>query len=70
MTAIMAIMKDENGDAIMLQQYQQEDEDTCAAADIVDVGTLLLVKEPYIKFLSRRFHHSSVTLGSFCTVAP
>jgi hypothetical protein len=51
MTAIMAIMEDENGDAIMLQLYQQEDEDTRAAADIVDVGTLLLVKEPYFKVM-------------------
>jgi hypothetical protein len=51
MTAIMALMEDENGDVIMLQLYQQEDEDTRAAADIVDVGTLLLVKEPYFKVM-------------------
>ncbi|KAI9767247.1 MAG: hypothetical protein M1840_005847 [Geoglossum simile] len=51
MTAIMAIMEDENGDTVMLQLYQQEDEDTRAAADIVDVGTLLLVKEPYFKVM-------------------
>jgi hypothetical protein len=49
MTAIMAIMEDENGDVIMLQLYQQEDEDTRAAAGIVDVGKLLLVKEPYLR---------------------
>ncbi len=45
----MAIIEDENCDAIMLQLYQQEDKDTRAATDIVDVGTLLLVKEPYFK---------------------
>jgi hypothetical protein len=51
MTAIMAIMEDENGDVITLQLYQQEDEDTRAATDIVNVGTLLLVKEPYFKVM-------------------
>jgi hypothetical protein len=51
MTAIMALMEDENGDAIMLQLYQQEDEDIRAAADIVNVGTILLVKEPYFKVM-------------------
>ena len=46
MTAIMAIVEDENGDVIMLQLYQQEDESARAAADIVNVSTILLVKEP------------------------
>ena len=49
MTAIMAIMEDENGDVMMLQLYQQEDEGKLAAADILNVGTILLVKEPYFK---------------------
>jgi len=31
MTAIMALMEDENGHVIMLQLYQQEDEDTGAS---------------------------------------
>lgn len=51
MTAIMALMEDENGDAILLQLYQQEDEDTRAATDIVNIGTILLVKEPYFKVM-------------------
>lgn len=51
MTAIMAIMEDENDDVMMLQLYQQEDEGKRAAADIVKVGTILLVKEPYFKVM-------------------
>ena len=51
MTAIMAIMEDENGDVMMLQLYQQEDEGKRAAADIVNTGTILLVKEPYFKVM-------------------
>ena len=51
MTAIMAVMEDENGDVILLQLYQQEDEGNRAAADIVNVGTILLVKEPYFKVM-------------------
>lgn len=51
MTAIMAIMEDENGDVISLQLYQQEDDSNRAAADIVNVGTVLLVKEPYFKVM-------------------
>lgn len=49
MTAIMAIMEDENRDVLMLQLFQQEDENKRAAANIVDVGTILLIKEPYFK---------------------
>jgi hypothetical protein len=51
MTAIMAVMEDKNGDVITLQLYQQEDEGKRAAADIVNVGTILLVKEPYFKVM-------------------
>jgi len=51
MTAIMALMEDENGDAIMLQLYQQEDKDTREATNIIRVGTILLVKEPYFKVM-------------------
>ena len=49
MTAIMAIMEDENGDVMMLQLYQQEDEVKRPVVDVVNVGTILLVKEPYFK---------------------
>ena len=51
MTAIMALMEDENRDVIMLQLYQQEDEDIREATNIVSVGTILLVKEPYFKVM-------------------
>lgn len=51
MTAIMAVMEDENGDVILLQLYQQEDERNRAAADIIKVCTILLVKEPYFKVM-------------------
>jgi hypothetical protein len=44
-TAIIAIIEDKNSNAIILQLYQQEDKD-CTAADIVDVGILLLVRSP------------------------
>lgn len=51
MTAIMAVMEDENEDVILLQLYQQEDESDRSAADIISVGTVLLVKEPYFKVM-------------------
>lgn len=51
MTAIMALMEDEKGDVVLLQLYQQEDEDARRATDIVNVGTILLVKEPYFKVM-------------------
>jgi hypothetical protein len=51
MTAILAIMEDEKGDAILVQLYQQEDEVARKAVDIVNVGTILLIKEPYFKVM-------------------
>lgn len=51
MTAIMALMEDENRDVILLQLYQHEDENKRAAVDIVNIGTVLLVKEPYFKVM-------------------
>ena len=50
-TAIMALMEDENPDAILLYLYQQEAEDTRAADKIITDGTILLVKEPYFKLM-------------------
>jgi hypothetical protein len=52
MTAIMALMEDEGGDAILLQLYQQQDENTRKAVDVVDVGTILLIKEPFFKIMA------------------
>jgi hypothetical protein len=52
MTAVMAIVEDENGDVMMLQLYYQEDENTRPAEDILGEGTILIVKEPYLKLMS------------------
>ena len=51
MTAISALMEDEKGDAVSLQLYKQEGDDLREAAEIVNVSTILLVKEPYFKVL-------------------
>lgn len=51
MRAVMAVMEDENEDAVLLQLYQQEDESDSSAVDIISVGTVLLVKEPYYKVM-------------------
>lgn len=52
MTAVMAIVEDENGDAIMLQVYYQEEETIRPAEDILGEGTILIIKEPYLKLMS------------------
>jgi hypothetical protein len=52
MTAIMVLVEDDHTDAVMLQLYQQEAEDTREASHIVNVGTILLVKEPYFKVMA------------------
>lgn len=51
MTAIMAVMEDENDHVVLLQLYQQEDESHRSATDIVNVNTVLLIKEPYFKVM-------------------
>lgn len=48
----MAIVEDENGDVTMLQLYYQEDENTRPAEDLLAEGTVLIVKEPYLKLMS------------------
>jgi len=52
MTAVMAIVEDENRDVIMLQLYYQEEENIRPADDILGEGTVLIVKEPYLKLMS------------------
>jgi hypothetical protein len=52
MTAIMVLVEDDRADVIMLQLYQQEEEDIRDAGNIVNVGTILLVKEPYFKVMA------------------
>ena len=51
MKAIVALMEDESGEAIVLQLYQQEDGETRKAIDIVNVDTILLVKKPNFKIM-------------------
>ncbi|KAL9077334.1 MAG: hypothetical protein Q9157_003370 [Trypethelium eluteriae] len=51
MTAIMALMEDKKDDVVLLQLYQQEDEISLEATKIVNIGTILLVKEPYFKVM-------------------
>ena len=48
MTAVMAIVEDENGDTILLQLYHQEQAGE-TSEDILMEGGILLVKEPYLK---------------------
>lgn len=52
MTAVMVMAEDERDDVISLQLYQQEEEETREASDIVDVGTIVFVKEPYFKVMA------------------
>ena len=52
MTAVTAIVEDENGDVIMLQLYYQGEENACPAEDLLGEGTILIVKELYLKLMS------------------
>jgi hypothetical protein len=48
MTAVMAIVEDETGDVLMVQLYHQED----GTEDIITEGTVLILKEPFLKLMS------------------
>lgn len=52
MTAVMVVAEDEAGDAMLLQLYQQDEEAGRAAADVVGVGAVLLLKEPFFKVMA------------------
>ena len=52
MTAVMVIAEDEHGNGIMHMVYQQEDAEYWLAGDIVQVGGVCIVKEPYFKTMS------------------
>lgn len=52
MNAIMAIVEDENEDALMLQLYYQEEENERSMEEILGEGRVLIVKEPYLKLMS------------------
>jgi hypothetical protein len=49
MTAVLVLVEDEYSDVTMLQLYQQEHEASRLATDLVDKGSILLVKEPFFK---------------------
>lgn len=51
MTAIMVLVEDERGHVVMLQIYQQDDETTRAATEIVNVGKVMILKEPFLKVM-------------------
>ncbi|KAI9878412.1 MAG: hypothetical protein M1830_000932 [Pleopsidium flavum] len=48
----MVVMEDERDDVVMLQLYQQEDEDDRPARDIVGEIGVCIVKEPYFKVMA------------------
>ncbi|OQD61514.1 hypothetical protein PENPOL_c016G08758 [Penicillium polonicum] len=50
MTAVMAIVEDEDGTVLMLQLYNQEQE--LSNAHNLREGTVLVVKEPYVKVMA------------------
>ena len=52
MTGILALMEDLNGDAVLTQLYHQEVEKKRKVTEIISVGTIILVKEPYFKVMS------------------
>ncbi|KAJ4370809.1 hypothetical protein N0V86_008500 [Didymella sp. IMI 355093] len=52
MVRILVLVEDESEHAIVLQIYQQDDEETRAASDVVDVGTVMILKEPYLKVMA------------------
>ncbi|KAB8302482.1 hypothetical protein EYC80_005886 [Monilinia laxa] len=51
-TGIMAIVEDENADALPLQLYQQPEEKLRPAASVITVQDIFLIKEPYLKTTS------------------
>jgi hypothetical protein len=52
LTGIVILVEDHRADVVMLQLYYQEEEDSRETTDIVNVGTILLVKEPYFKVMA------------------
>jgi hypothetical protein len=49
MTAIMAVVEDEKRDALVVQLYQQPDENVRPATSIITDGDVFLIKEPFFK---------------------
>ena len=56
MTAVMAIVEDEKGDVLMVQLYHQKDNADSHAEDIISMGSVMILKEPYLKQTSDGNH--------------
>lgn len=76
-TAIMAVVEDENAVAIQLQLYQQPDENLRPATSVIMKNDVFLIKEPYLKTTSDggyglRVDHVSdaIRLGAFHDMVP
>jgi len=52
MTAIMVVGEDEKRDALVIQLYQQPDEDIRPASSIITKGDVVIIKEPFFKIMS------------------
>jgi hypothetical protein len=52
MTGILVLVEDQNRDVTVLQLYQQRDENSCAATDIIREGSILIIKEPFFKVMA------------------
>jgi len=51
MTAIMVVVEDEKRDALVVQLYQQPDENVRPASSIITNGDVFLIKEPFFKIM-------------------
>ncbi len=56
LAAVSVLVEDERSDAVLLQLYHQEEEHSRAAADIVQAGTIMIIKEPYFKITASGGH--------------
>jgi hypothetical protein len=52
MTAIMVVVEDEKRDALVVQLYQQPDENVRPASSIIMNGDVFLIKEPFFKIMA------------------
>jgi hypothetical protein len=52
MIAIMAVVEDEKRDALLVQLYQQPDENVRPATSIITDGDVFLIKEPFFKVMA------------------
>ena len=51
MTAIMTVVEDEKRDALLVQIYQQPDDNVRPASTIITKGDVFLIKEPFFKIM-------------------